>query len=147
MKTTVALENLRFRALHGVSPQERAVGNDFIVTVRLRYPFQKAMDADTLADTLNYAEAYDIIKAEMAIPSSLIEHVAGRIRSALLARFPLIEGGMVRVEKAKKLLLESSLSIQKVAELVGYRHEKHFMQIFKKACGMTPSQFRFRKKE
>ena len=53
----------------------------------------------------------------------------------------------VRVEKAKKLLLESSLSIQKVAELVGYRHEKHFMQIFKKACGMTPSQFRFRKKE
>lgn len=29
----------------------------------------------------------------------------------------------VRVEKAKKLLLESSLSIQKVAELVGYRHE------------------------
>lgn len=53
----------------------------------------------------------------------------------------------VRVEKAKKLLLESSLSIQKVAELVGYQHEKHFMQIFKKACGMTPSQFRFRKKE
>lgn len=100
MKTIVALENLRFRARHGVSPQERAVGNDFIVTVRLRYPFQKAMDADTLADTLNYAEAYDIIKAEMAIPSSLIEHVAGRIRSALLARFPLIEGGMVRVEKA-----------------------------------------------
>ena len=53
----------------------------------------------------------------------------------------------VRIDKAKKLLLESSLSIQKVAELVGYRHEKHFMQIFKKSCGMTPSQFRFRKKE
>ena len=53
----------------------------------------------------------------------------------------------VRIDKAKKLLLESSLSIQKAAELVGYRHEKHFMQIFKKSCGMTPSQFRFRKKE
>lgn len=53
----------------------------------------------------------------------------------------------VRIDKAKKLLLESSLSIQKVAELVGCRHEKHFMQIFKKSCGMTPSQFRFRKKE
>lgn len=53
----------------------------------------------------------------------------------------------VRIDKAKKLLLESSLSIQKVAELVGYRHEKHFMQLFKKNCGMTPSQFRFRKKD
>ncbi len=53
----------------------------------------------------------------------------------------------VRIDKAKKLLLESSLSIQKAAELMGYRHEKHFMQIFKKSCGITPSQFRFRKKE
>lgn len=51
----------------------------------------------------------------------------------------------VRIDRAKKLLLEGSLSIQKVAELVGYRHEKHFMQIFKKTCGMTPSQFRFKK--
>lgn len=51
----------------------------------------------------------------------------------------------VRIGKAKELLLDDSLSIQKVAESVGYRHEKHFMQIFKKICGMTPSQFRFKK--
>lgn len=51
----------------------------------------------------------------------------------------------VRIGKAKELLLDDSLSIQKVAEMVGYRHEKHFMQIFKKTCGMTPSQFRFKK--
>ena len=51
----------------------------------------------------------------------------------------------VRIDQAKRLLLEGSLSIQQVAELVGDRHEKHFMQIFKKVCGMTPSQFRFKK--
>ena len=51
----------------------------------------------------------------------------------------------VRIEKSKKLLLDSTWSIQQIAEQVGYRNEKHFMQMFKKICGMTPSQFRFKK--
>lgn len=51
----------------------------------------------------------------------------------------------VRIDHAKELLLQDQLSIQRIAELVGYRHEKHFMQTFKKAVGMTPSQFRFKK--
>lgn len=51
----------------------------------------------------------------------------------------------VRIEKSKKLLLDSTWSIQQIAEQVGYRSEKHFMQMFKKICGMTPSQFRFKK--
>ena len=51
----------------------------------------------------------------------------------------------VRIEKSKKLLLDSTWSIQQIAEQVGYQNEKHFMQMFKKICGMTPSQFRFKK--
>ena len=52
----------------------------------------------------------------------------------------------VRIAAAKKLLTDSSMSLQQIAEAVGYRHEKHFMQIFKKLTDMTPSQFRFKKK-
>ena len=37
---------------------------------------------------LSYAEVYDVVKAEMAVPSQLLEHVAGRICQALLHRFP-----------------------------------------------------------
>ncbi len=99
MTGTITLERMQFHAHHGVLEQERRVGNDFEVTLQLRYPLEKASQSDNLADTLNYAEAYDIVAAEMARPSQLLEHIAGRIIRALRSRFPLIEGGSITVSK------------------------------------------------
>ncbi len=99
MTTTIEINNLRMRARHGVLMQERSVGNDFSVTVHLRYPIDEAMINDDVTDTLNYAEAVEIIKDEMSEPSALLEHVAARIRQSLIAKFPKIEGGFVRVAK------------------------------------------------
>ena len=42
MRTSITLDNLRFRARHGVMEQERAVGNTFVVALRLDYPFEEA---------------------------------------------------------------------------------------------------------
>lgn len=100
MKTSVSLSNMRFYAYHGVDSQERVVGNWFEVSVKLYYPFEKAMESDSVEDTLNYAEVYEVIKGEMMQPSNLLEHVAGRIRDALLLRFPLIKGGVLSVSKS-----------------------------------------------
>lgn len=99
MTGNITLQQMKFHAHHGVMPQERQVGNDFEVTVSLQYPLGKAAMSDDLADTLNYAEVYATVAAEMAMPSQLLEHVAGRIIRALRTRFPLIEGGMVTVSK------------------------------------------------
>ncbi len=99
MKGYITLERMKFHAHHGVMPQERRVGNDFEVTVCLQYPLDKAAISDDLADTLNYAEVYETVAAEMATPSQLLEHVAGRIIRALSTRFPQIEGGTVTVAK------------------------------------------------
>ena len=99
MKATIEINNLCIRARHGVLPQENITGNNFEVTVHLRYPIEDAIINDNLDSTLNYAEVVDIIKVEMDKPSQLLEHVAGRIRSALTSRFPKIQGGMVRIAK------------------------------------------------
>ena len=90
LKTYIRLEKLRFRALHGVLPQERQVGGDFTVTLRIGYPWQAAMDSDAVADTLDYAAVYRLVQREMVLPSQLLEHVAGRIAKALLRDFPQI---------------------------------------------------------
>lgn len=100
MKTTVILENLKFHAFHGVMPQERSVGNSFLVSIRLDYPFDRAMASDDLQYTVNYAEAFEIVRKEMEIPSKLLEHVAGRIHTALLSRYPSIQGGFIKIEKS-----------------------------------------------
>ena len=89
-QTYIRLEKLKFRAFHGVLPQERTVGGDFLVTLRIGYPWQTAMESDVVADTLDYAAVYRLVSREMASPSRLLEHVAGRIAKALLRDFPLI---------------------------------------------------------
>ena len=48
----------------------------------------------------------------------------------------------IRMEKAKKLLLSSALSVAEVAEQSGYADYRVFTKVFKKAEGCTPSQFR-----
>ena len=85
--TYVCIDNMRFRARHGVMPQEYDTGGTFTVSLRIGYPFASSLDSDDVKDTLNYAEVYEIVKKEMLMPSALIEHVAGRILKALFEKF------------------------------------------------------------
>lgn len=69
-------------------PQETAVGADFIVSLRVGYDISRAIRTDDVDDTLSYADMLAVIQREMKIPSKLLEHVAGRIASALQKAFP-----------------------------------------------------------
>ena len=86
----VFLKDVRFHAFHGVMPQERKVGADFLVNLRVGYPLEQAMQSDEVSDTLNYAALYEVVKTEMMQPSNLLEHVAGRIADAVVKRFPQV---------------------------------------------------------
>ncbi len=48
----------------------------------------------------------------------------------------------IRMEQAKKLLLSSQLSIAEISERSGYADYRIFTKAFKKAEGVTPSQYR-----
>lgn len=48
----------------------------------------------------------------------------------------------IRVEKAKLLLLHPHHRVSQVAEMVGYRDEKYFSKVFKKATGLSPNEYR-----
>lgn len=87
----ILLENLKFHAYHGVLPQERKTGNDYRVSLRIKYDVTEALTSDAVEDTLNYAEVYEIVSQEMQVPSALIERVGGRIGDRLFRKFPTIE--------------------------------------------------------
>lgn len=80
----IYIRNMRLHAFHGVLPQEREVGNDYVINLSVDYPIAKAADSDNVADTMSYADAADIIHREMAIQSNLLENVAMRIARAIL---------------------------------------------------------------
>ena len=86
----IHLRNVRFHAFHGVMPQERRVGAYFLVNLRVGYPLEKSMQSDEVADTLNYAALYAVVREEMMTPSNLLEHVAGRIADAVIKAFPQV---------------------------------------------------------
>lgn len=99
MTTKIELKEMKFYAFHGVGEQERQVGNHFVVDLTLSAPLDEAILSDRLEDTVNYAEIHQAVKEEMAQPSNLLEHVAGRILRRLKRQFPQIEEVEVKVVK------------------------------------------------
>lgn len=99
METSIKLEKMRFYAYHGVGEQERTVGNEFEVTVELKYPFEAALVSDNLEDTLDYSFLYTIVEREMNEPSRLLEHVAGRIINAIKKEIPAAAAGELSITK------------------------------------------------
>lgn len=99
MSSKIYLRNVRFHAFHGVLPQEGIVGNDYFVNLVLDYDFSSAMKTDDLQGTLNYAEVYQKVREEMAVPSKLLEHVAGRIAHRLFSDFPEIQKLQLSITK------------------------------------------------
>lgn len=97
--TKIFLRQLRFHAFHGVLDQERRVGNDYVINVVAECDFAHAMQTDELEDTVNYAEIYRVVKEEMAIPSKLLEHVAGRIGERLFNEFPSLQSLDISIMK------------------------------------------------
>ena len=95
------LEGIEFRANHGCLERERIVGNDFVVDFRGETDMSAAAESDNLENATNYALIYDVIAEEMAKPSDLLEHVAGRIVKAIEARFPEFVRFSVRVSKRR----------------------------------------------
>lgn len=99
MSSKIYLRNVRFHAFHGVLPQEGIVGNDYLVNLVLDYDFSSAMKTDDLQGTLNYAEVYQKVREEMAVPSKLLEHVAGRIAHRLFSDIPEIQKLQLSITK------------------------------------------------
>lgn len=48
----------------------------------------------------------------------------------------------LRINEAKRLLVDTDKKINEISMLVGYENEKHFMKIFKTMHGVSPSEYR-----
>ena len=99
MEGSIVINGLRLFGRHGVYEEELLNGNTFELTLLLDYDISRPMISDDINDTLNYAQAVEIIRKEMETPSKLLEHVASRIRRALITEYPAIKGGFIRIAK------------------------------------------------
>ena len=96
---SVHLTGVRARGHHGVFPEEKREGQDFVVDVELAVDLAWAGATDDLAHTVSYAEvAADVVRRIEGEPHDLIETLAEEIAADCLAR-PLVERAVVTVHK------------------------------------------------
>jgi dihydroneopterin aldolase len=98
-QSSIQLHDMRFYAYHGVMEQERRVGGQYLVTLCVKADLSRAVVSDSVADTVNYAALYEVVAREMAQPSQLLEHVAGRVAQRVLDDFPQVEQLSIRITK------------------------------------------------
>ncbi|MDR0612961.1 MAG: dihydroneopterin aldolase [Dysgonamonadaceae bacterium] len=118
----IELKNMVFHARHGVLEQEKTVGNTFTVSLKLYLDLSIAGQTDNLKDTLNYADVFEIVKREMAIPSGLLEHVATRIISAVEQAFPQIINIRIRLAKVRPPVNGEVEEVAVITSRKRYRH-------------------------
>ena len=99
MQNKIIIQGLRIYAYHGVMEQERKVGAYFTIDLEVETDFTSALQNDELSGTISYADLFETVKREMSLPSSLLEHVAGRIAKAILADYPTAQSVRIRLLK------------------------------------------------
>lgn len=82
---TIALRGIRARGHHGVLPEERRDGQEFVVDVDLEVDASEAIARDAVGATVHYGElAEAIVAAVERDPIDLIETLAARIADVCL---------------------------------------------------------------
>jgi dihydroneopterin aldolase len=86
MADRITLTGLRVRGHHGVLPDERRDGQDFVVDVLLHLDLRAAGASDDLARTVHYGELAQALAAVVAgEPVDLLETLAQRLAEVCLA--------------------------------------------------------------
>jgi dihydroneopterin aldolase len=99
MTDRIGLRGLRVRGFHGVLPEERAVGQLFVVDVELTVDTRQAAAVDDLAATVDYSTlAHLLAEVVGGEPVSLIETLAQRLADVCLGD-PQVEAVDVTVHK------------------------------------------------
>jgi len=96
----VRLQGLEFFGYHGVFPEERKLGQRFLVDATLWVDLSQAGATDDLKHTVNYAEVYSQIKTHMeGPPFLLLEAAAEHLAQKLLTHESLVTAVQLYIRK------------------------------------------------
>jgi AraC family transcriptional regulator len=84
----------------------------------------------------------ELTLAEIAAAAYLSEFHFARLFKKITGTTPHAFLATLRIEKARRMLAESDLSISDIGAQVGYASQSHFTRIFRQTVGLTPRAFR-----
>jgi len=112
----ISLDKLVFFGYHGLYAEEKKLGNTYIVDVIIDST-AKQSSIYHLEHTIDYVQVYTLIKKWMAIPTPLLETLAGNMVDDILNTELLAEKVTVKITKQHLPIAEfegtASVSIEK----------------------------------
>ena len=116
---SISLVGITLYGYHGARPEERTLGQRFVVDVDLEADLRNAGETDDLDATVNYSEVYALV-AELVEgePVNLLETLGERIVQAVFERFPQVQRARVRIAKpgvaiAGSVLREAAVTLDR----------------------------------
>ena len=114
MADRIILEGMQFYGYHGVNPEERVLGQRYVVDLMADLDLRRAGQSDRLEDTVSYSHIYRTVRAVMeGEPRNLLESAAQAIADSVLAEFP-VEAVSVTVKKPNPPVRGSSIELAAV---------------------------------
>ena len=118
----IVLEGMRFYGFHGVNPEERVLGQEYLVDLTVELDLGGAGRSDRLEDTISYTHIYRAVREVMeGEPRNLLEAAAQAIADRVLSDFP-VDSVIVRVKKPHPPIRGS---IIEYATVEIFRRRKH----------------------
>ena len=95
---SIELKDVRLYARHGYYKDEPKTGNVYHIDLCVKYEEGKSK-FDTLADTINYEDLYDILRQRMQTPTALLEKLCDEIIQQIKTQYPFIVEAKISLYK------------------------------------------------
>ena len=95
----IFLKNIQVYSYHGCMDEEKKIGSDYLVNLKIKTDLSLSSKTDKLKHTVDYVSLHKIVKEEMKISAKLLENVTDRIVERILKEHPCVIKASVKVAK------------------------------------------------
>ncbi len=105
----IILEGIQLYGYHGANPEEKALGQAYVVDLEAELDLSTACGSDCLEDTVSYTQLFRAVQEVVEGESkNLLESVAHTIAHKVLGEFP-VDAVRVRLRKPRPPIRGSAL--------------------------------------
>ena len=122
----IIVKGLKLFAYHGVNPEEKVDGQNFVLDITAELDTKKAQYSDNVDDTVSYAKIIKTVRAVFTEKSyDLIEAAANRVGVAVMQTYPEISRVTVLLMKPEApikaefeyVAVEQTITREQMAEI------------------------------
>ena len=122
----IIVKGLKLFAYHGVNPEEKVDGQNFVLDITAELDTKKAQYSDNVDDTVSYAKIIKTVRAVFTEKSyDLIEAAANRVGIAVMQSYPEISRVTVLLMKPEApikaefeyVAVEQTITREQMAEI------------------------------